>query len=141
MLVEADLRFNASRSGGRALYVTSPTMEVGVDIESIRSTVDVEGLATTFFSPAEQAALASLPAAPRLTAVFRCWTRKEAYVKGMAAGLTVPVNTIEVGVGGAAKVSDWAVHQVDVGPGFAAAVAAHRYDGTAPIVHEMAERF
>ena len=140
-LVDADLRFNASRSGGTALYVTSPTMEVGVDIEAIRSTVDIEGLTTKFFTPAERAALASLPPAPRLTAAFRCWTRKEAYVKGTAAGLIVPINTIGVGVGGEAKVSDWAVHQVDVAPGFAAAVAAHRYDGTVPIVQEIAERF
>jgi 4'-phosphopantetheinyl transferase len=140
-LVGADLRFNAARSGGKALYATSPTTEVGVDIEEIRATVDVDGMAATFFSPAERAVLASLPTAPRRAAAFRCWTRKEAYVKGTATGLTVPVDTLEVGVGGVAKVSDWAVHQVDVAPGFVAAVAAHRYAGTAPIVHEIVLRF
>jgi 4'-phosphopantetheinyl transferase len=141
MLVDGDLRFNASRSGDRALYATSPTMEVGVDIEEIRSTVDVEGLATTFFSPAERAALASLAPASRRVAAFRCWTRKEAYVKALATGLTVPINTIEVGVGGVAEISDWAVHQVDVTARFAAAVVTQRYDGTFPIVHELLGRF
>jgi 4'-phosphopantetheinyl transferase len=140
MLMDGDLRFNASRSGGRALYATSRTTEVGVDIEEIRSTVDVEGMAAMFFSPAERAALASLPPAARPAASFQCWTRKEAYVKGTATGLTVPINTIDVGVVGATKVSGWAVHQVDVAPGFAAAVAAQRYDGTVPIVQEIAER-
>ena len=37
--------------------------EVGVDIEKIRPTVDIEGIAARFFSPAERQALASLPAA------------------------------------------------------------------------------
>ncbi len=140
MLVDGDLRFNTSRSGGIALFATSRTTEVGVDIEEIRSTVDVEGMAARFFSPAERAALASLGPAQRPAAFFQCWTRKEAYVKGTATGLTVPITTIDVGVGGETNVSGWAVHQVDVAPGFAAAVAVHRYDGTVPIVQEIAER-
>lgn len=142
-LVDADLRFNASRSSTTALYVTSPTREVGVDIEAIRSTVDVdlEAMAAKFFSAAERAALASLVPGPRLTAAFQCWTRKEAYVKAVATGLTVPIDTIEVGVEGVTTVSDWAVHQVDVAPGFAAAFAAHRYEGPSPNVQEIVQRF
>ncbi|HEY5252034.1 MAG TPA: hypothetical protein VIJ09_10245, partial [Acidimicrobiales bacterium] len=71
----------------------------------------------------------------------QCWTRKEAYVKAVATGLTVPIDTIEVGVEGVTTVSDWAVHQVDVAPGFAAAFAAHRYEGPSPNVQEIVQRF
>jgi 4'-phosphopantetheinyl transferase len=139
MLTCSELRFNASRSADVALYATSWTMEVGIDIESIRSTIDVEGLAARFFTTEEQTALASLGPAPRLIAAFRCWTRKEAYVKGVGTGLTIPINTIDVGVDGdrGATVSDWTVHQVNVAPGFVAAVAGARYDGAVPNVQRI----
>jgi 4'-phosphopantetheinyl transferase len=139
LLDSSELRFNASRSAGIALYATSWTIQLGVDIEAIRATVDVEGIATRFFSTNEQRALQSLPAAQRLTATFQCWTRKEAYVKGIGTGLTIPINTIEVGVDSdrQATVSDWTVHQVNVAAGFAAAVAGERYGGPVPDVQRI----
>jgi 4'-phosphopantetheinyl transferase len=142
VLTGSELKFNASRSAGLALYATSWTTEVGVDIEAIRSTVDVVGIAARFFTTEEQSALASLAPAQRLTATFWCWTRKEAYVKGVGTGLTIPINTIEVGVdsGRQATVSDWTVHQVNVAPGFAAAVAGVRYDGVALDVQRIIAR-
>jgi 4'-phosphopantetheinyl transferase len=125
-LIGSDLRFNASRSGGTALYATSWEMEVGVDIEAIVPVADLDAVAARFFSAAEQHALASLAPERRLTGFLECWTRKEAYVKGIGAGLTFPIATVEVWDGGAlpAKVAGWSVHQLDVGPGFVAALAA-----------------
>jgi 4'-phosphopantetheinyl transferase len=121
----SDLCFSAARSAGIALYATSWRMDVGVDVELIRATADIAGIAARFFSPAEQRALASLPPAQRLAASFQCWTRKEAYVKGIGAGLTFPLRTVDVWAGGRQRVtvSGWSVHQVDMAPGFAAAVA------------------
>jgi 4'-phosphopantetheinyl transferase len=121
----SDLRFSAARSAGIALYATSWRMEVGVDVEAIEASTDVDGIAARFFSRAEQRALASLPPAQRLAASFQCWTRKEAYVKGIGAGLTFPLRTVDVWAGGRQRtiVSGWSVHQVDMAPGFAAAVA------------------
>ena len=100
-------------------------MEVGVDVEAIRATADVDGIAARFFSRAEQRALASLPRAQRLAASFHCWTRKEAYVKGIGTGLSFPLRNVDVWDGSRrpATVSGWSVHQVDVSPEFAAAVA------------------
>ena len=56
-LIDSDLRFNASRSAGVALYATSWTTEVGVDIEQVRDIADVDGFAERFFSVAEQLSL------------------------------------------------------------------------------------
>jgi 4'-phosphopantetheinyl transferase len=119
------LCFSAARSAGIALYATSWRMDVGVDVEAIRATADIDAIAARFFSEAEQRALASLPPAQRLAASFQCWTRKEAYVKGIGSGLTFPLHTVEVWGGGRRRVtvSGWAVHEVDIAPGFAAAVA------------------
>lgn len=131
-LAGSDLRFNAARSGRLALYATSPTMEVGVDIEAIQPTADVDRIAARFFSPAEQDALAALPPGQRVVAFFECWTRKEAYVKGIGTGLGVPVHTMDVwnAETRCATVAGWSVRQLEgVGPGFAAAVAGPDLSG------------
>jgi 4'-phosphopantetheinyl transferase len=139
MLEHSDLRFSAARSVSTALYATSWRMDVGVDVEAIRATADIDGIAAKFFSRAEQRALAALPPAQRLAASFQCWTRKEAYVKGIGAGLTFPLQTVEVWAGDRqpVTVSGWSVHQVDVPPGFAAAVAGEGIGEWVPKVPQM----
>jgi 4'-phosphopantetheinyl transferase len=139
VLEACDLRFNAARSAGLALYATSWHMDIGVDIEAIRASADVEGIAGMYFSPHEQRALSALPPAKRLTAFFQCWTCKEAYGKGIGTGLDFPLTTIDVWheSGEPTTVSEWTIHQVHVAPGFAAAVAGARYDGPRPNVHAI----
>jgi 4'-phosphopantetheinyl transferase len=138
MLVDSDLRFNASRSAGVALYATSWTNEVGVDIEQIRDIADVDGFAERFFSPAERSGLAALAPADRLAASFQCWAHKEAYLKGLGTGLTVPLQTLDTWSGDAAHstVDGWSIHQVDAGFGFAAAVAGTGLSGWASVPPE-----
>ena len=99
-------------------------MDVGVDVEEIRASADLDGIAARFFSPAEQRALASVPRSQRTAASVQCWTRKEAYVE-LGAGLSFPLRTVDVWAGDRQRtiVSGWSIHQVDVAPGFAAAVA------------------
>ncbi len=121
----AKLRFSAARSQGVALYAISWRMEVGVDVEAIRASTDVEGLAERFFTRGEQRALAALAPERRVRGAHECWTRKEAYVKGIGAGVSFPLNTFEAwsADGGKATVGEWSIHGVDLGPGLAAAVA------------------
>jgi 4'-phosphopantetheinyl transferase len=130
-LASSGLRFSASRSEATALYATSWEMEVGVDIEAIRSDVDIDRLAARFFSPAERRALSTRPDEDRPSAYFRCWTRKEAYLKGIGVGVGVPLETIEVGMDPRrpVRVGGFTVHQVDVANGFAAAVAGTGLEG------------
>ena len=130
----SDLAFSASRTAGVALYATSRRMEVGVDVEAIRATIDVDGMAARFLSPTEQRALASLSPARRLTAFFECWTRKEAHVKGIGTGLGCALRDMDVSCGGRqpATLSGWSVHQVDLAPGLAAAVAGASLEDWVP---------
>jgi 4'-phosphopantetheinyl transferase len=138
MLVDSDLRFNASRSAGVALYATSGTTDVGVDIEQVREIADIEGFAERFFSPAEQAGLAALPPADRRAASFQCWANKEAYVKGLGTGLTVPLRAFDTWSGNMAHstLDGWTIHKVDAGFGFAAAVACTGLQGSVPVPPE-----
>jgi 4'-phosphopantetheinyl transferase len=129
-----DLHFSAARSGAIAVYATSWDMDVGVDVEEIRPVDDLRGIVARFFTRAEQQDVDSLPPAERPTALFDCWTRKEAYVKGTGAGLTFPIETADVWRDGghAVRVSGWSVHRVDLTAGYAAAVAGGDAGGWSP---------
>lgn len=95
-LADGALRFNLTHSGDWAALAVSRDAEVGIDIEEIRS-VEPE-LPRRYFSLQEQADLAAL--APSNTAwldgFFRCWTRKEALLKAVGAGLTLPLDAFSV---------------------------------------------
>lgn len=90
------LRFNLSHSQDVALYAIAWGREVGVDIEYMRPLDDMESIARHFFSPQEQAALHSLPAALQQQGFYQCWTRKEAYIKASGIGLSQPLDQFAV---------------------------------------------
>ena len=84
------LRFNVSHSGELALYAFSRGRELGIDIEEIRTNIEHQQIASHFFSKQEVDALQALPAHLQEEAFFLCWTRKEAYIKGIGEGAFVP---------------------------------------------------
>ncbi len=91
------LRFNLTHSHGLALLAVTSVREIGVDIERLRDVEnDGEPLAERFFSPLEASALRSLPPEQRREAFFRCWTRKEAYIKAKGEGLSLPLEQFDV---------------------------------------------
>lgn len=89
--------FNLSHSGGFALLAVSPGFPVGADIEEMRPIE--EKVAERFFSADEVRALLALPLAEREAAFFRCWTRKEAYLKALGSGLAKPLDGFTVSLG------------------------------------------
>jgi 4'-phosphopantetheinyl transferase len=93
-----DLHFNLSHSGGLALFAVTGGREIGVDLEKIRPTIDVQAIARRFFSDREFQALVALPKAEQPRAFFACWTRKEAYIKAIGDGLAFPLDHFSVSV-------------------------------------------
>jgi 4'-phosphopantetheinyl transferase len=89
-------RFNLSHAGALGLVAVAADREVGIDIEEVGEDGDLEGLAETCFSPVERAALAAVPAAQRPAAFFAGWTRKEAFLKAIGAGLARPLDSFDV---------------------------------------------
>lgn len=137
---ETEIRFNLSHSHGRALIALAVGREVGVDIEYVRREVAEEKVARRFFSPAEVAALEGLPPEERGAAFFRCWSRKEAYLKARGDGIYYGLHhfTVSLAPGAPAalvanflhpeETSRWTLREVPVGPDFAACVAAEGAD-------------
>ncbi len=132
-VVDEPLRFNLSHSGDLAL-VAFGMAEVGVDVEEMRAGVAFRDLAATQFSPHERAALERRRSPDELArAFFRIWTRKEAFIKLLGRGLSMPLDAFDVSAdpdGGLVK-SDWGrddaarfdLRSIDVGPRHQAAFA------------------
>ncbi len=91
-----DIEFSLSHSAGLALYVIDRGLAIGCDIEWRIPMLATAKLAEQFFAPREVAALAALPAALREEGFFNCWTRKEAYLKALGLGLSVPLGSFAV---------------------------------------------
>jgi 4'-phosphopantetheinyl transferase len=126
---EARLRFNLSHSYGLALYAFSLEREVGIDIEKIMPEFEKEDLAERYFSKQEREDLRVMPRELRSEAFFRCWTRKEAYLKARGAGLYIPLDSFTVSLkqGEPAVLTssdseNWKLYSLPPRPGFAAAL-------------------
>jgi 4'-phosphopantetheinyl transferase len=117
------LHFSLSH-GGDLVLLAFATAPVGADVESAPEPAVVADVARVLH-PDESAELAALtdPAA-RAAAFGRCWTRKEAHLKGTGAGLAEGVAATYVGTGvRPAAVPGWRLTDVAVDPGHHAAVA------------------
>jgi 4'-phosphopantetheinyl transferase len=90
------LCFNLSHTDDRAILALSPGAEVGVDIELVRGDLEFRPMARRFFSPREQEEFFGLDEGEQLAAFFRCWTRKEACLKGFGGGLAIPTDCFDV---------------------------------------------
>jgi len=82
----SSLQFNLSHSHERAVFAIANQVQVGIDIEKIRSDYKDE-VAKRFFSTEEYEAFALLPHSQKVTNFFKIWTQKEALVKATGEGL------------------------------------------------------
>lgn len=90
------LHFNLSHSGPIALFAFTLDRPLGVDVERIRSDLDHEKIAERFFSLRERQVLHNLSAMDMALGFFNAWTRKEAYIKALGMGLSLPLDSFDV---------------------------------------------
>ncbi len=83
--VSQAIQFNLSHTKQAFLIAITKEHAIGVDIENMDRKVDLDGVAKQVFSSEE---IAYIQAADDKTqAFYRCWTRKEAYVKALGTGI------------------------------------------------------
>ena len=134
----SDVRFNVTHSGGIALLAFTRGREIGVDVEQVRHDFDPGAIARRYFSAHEQNQLADLPAEEKVDAFFRCWTRKEAYIKATGDGLSLPLSQFDVSLvpgetnallatrPDESEAASWLLREVPAGPGYVAAALRAR---------------
>ncbi len=92
------LQFNISHSGGMGLFGFVKEAEIGVDIEQVKKEIEVAKLADRFFSKEEAKTILQLAPKDQLNSFFKCWTRKEAFIKGHGQGMSLPLDQFEVSI-------------------------------------------
>jgi len=134
------VKFNLSHSADLALLAITHGLPVGVDIERINAQFAIDEIAKRFFSAIEVQILRALPNADRTEAFFSCWTRKEAYLKAVGEGLSVPLDSFAVafapGIHGAllqvkadpAEAGRWSMYNLEVKSGYRAALVVKGKD-------------
>ncbi len=139
-LVNSNLEFNLSHSGDFALLAITKGRKLGVDVERIRTDMELESMASRNFSKAEVHELMALPSEKREIGFFNCWTRKEAYIKAHGLGLSLPLDCFDVSLSpdqpailratrpNKQEASRWTLRSLDINPNYAGALAAEGLD-------------
>jgi 4'-phosphopantetheinyl transferase len=129
------LRFNLTHSHQLALIAITRHREVGIDLEYRRPDFVTDEVANHFFSQNEAAQLRALPAEFKTEAFFKCWTRKEAYIKARGEGIACSLNEFDVSLrpgtapallnspNGARELERWSFQDLSPAPEYAATVA------------------
>ena len=95
-LAEHPIHFNLSDSGGWCLLAFTHLAPLGVDLETVRAQVNMAGIAQRYFSMAEQAEMEELPSDLHTEAFYHIWTQKEAFIKAVGEGLSIPLDSFDV---------------------------------------------
>jgi len=129
---DSRLQFNMSHSHEVALLAITEGREVGVDVEHVRTDFASDEIARRFFSVCEVDVFNALATEDQVAAFFRCWTRKEAYIKAIGRGLSQALDAFDVTLAPGeppallrASESDparWTMRDLEVGEEYAAAL-------------------
>jgi len=90
------LAFNLSHSKDFALVAFARSGRLGVDVEQVRTLSDALSLAERNFAADEVQWLSSTPPEQQPEVFFRIWTRKEAVLKAVGAGLWIDLHGFSV---------------------------------------------
>jgi 4'-phosphopantetheinyl transferase len=131
----AAIQFNVSHSHGLALYAITRDREIGVDVEYVRPLPDADQIAERFFSSTEHSAFCAVSTNQKLETFYKCWTRKEAFIKAGGRGLAQPLDGFEVSInpeeparlvsidGDKHRAAEWAIMELFPAQGYVAALA------------------
>jgi 4'-phosphopantetheinyl transferase len=95
-LASHTLHFNLSHAQHRLAIAVSTSFAVGIDIEYHKPLSRFEALCQRCLTPTELKKLSELDPLQARHRFFDHWTCKEAYLKGLGVGLTMPMTDVEM---------------------------------------------
>lgn len=134
-LAKSGLVFNLSHSQDLMLCAIAQNIQLGIDLEYLRSVSDLENLTKRFFSEKEYLAIQALPVEQRLESFFHHWTCKEALLKAIGEGL-VDLSKVELAIAngnaqltrwdGETRLHKWQIQLFNPAPDYIAAIAFYQ---------------
>jgi len=92
------IHFNLSHSGSWMVVAFARSFPVGIDVELVSAQSVTADLIEHVMSDNETRILHGLPNDKQIAAFFKCWTSKEALLKGIGVGLSAALKAIEVSI-------------------------------------------
>jgi 4'-phosphopantetheinyl transferase len=96
---DPEVQFSISHTHELVAVAVSIGTLVGIDLEYMRVDFNVMELAERIFSEEDMKAFRALPTDEALSAFFRAWTSKEAYLKAQGVGLSGGLKEISISFG------------------------------------------
>jgi 4'-phosphopantetheinyl transferase len=93
---ETGLAFNLSHTGALAVLGFARNTALGLDVESLKSRRNLEGLAKFCLAPAEFEWWRQTPPERQLSEFTRYWTSKEAFVKAAGRGIAMGLKNVVI---------------------------------------------
>jgi len=124
---DSRLNFNVSNSDDLGLFAFTLDHAIGVDIEKIQD-VYKQAVAERFFSPHENAELMRMSPRDQIRGFYRIWSRKEALIKAVGKGLSIPLTSFTVTVNDVPEMVEledviWQLIPLKIHTGYESAVA------------------
>jgi 4'-phosphopantetheinyl transferase len=134
------LRFNLTHTSGLVACALVGGCDIGIDAEQIDLSRPLLELAEHYFAEAEITQLRATEGASRAAAFYRLWTLKEAIIKAIGEGLSLPLKRFAFTLeplslkieGGDAR--EWHVEECHAAPEHAMAIALSRPPGASAAV-------
>jgi 4'-phosphopantetheinyl transferase len=121
----AGLSFSVTHSGEYVLVACGSGLTLGIDIEHLAATRNVDLLAKSLLSPADCAKLLAMPAELRKRYLLQEWTRREAVGKALGVGIAAALSDYNAVLTDPVR---WSIRDIDVGQEYVAALAAETAD-------------
>jgi len=90
------IQFSISHTHDLVAIALTARARVGIDLEYVQPNLDPLELAARIFSEEDLRKFQALPRRDALTAFFRAWTRKEAYLKARGEGIAEGLRQVSV---------------------------------------------
>ena len=113
------LYFNLSHTDGCIAIAFSSTSPVGIDVEKIRQKNNFQAIARRTFLPEEAEHLKHLEGEEEQQYFFHCWTRTEAFLKGIGTGLSASFTDEKI----QEEYTFWKIQNITAPEGYVCSVA------------------
>ena len=125
-----DIQFNISHSHDLAVYAITLKHQIGIDIEKIENHYN-PAVAARYLSHEESTFLNTLPEDQRAEGFYVFWSYKEALIKAVGKGLSLPLSSFTLSLTNTLQIislnkETWQLIPLALFPGYASALASNQ---------------